>query len=303
MNQKMKDQETELILAYRKDKTNIELQEQILNRYKKFIWLCVHKLKQEMQTEEDLYQIGCAALFEAIDRFDCNSGYTLLTFAEHYITGYMKAYFDEMGSSFSVNRNVLFKTLQYRKKKEALEQKFGRPLTLEELQKFLKINVETIKAYQRILDCPVALDSPISNDTDSDLIGNFIESDEMTPQELLEQHEIRDVLLKYISHLPKKHQQVLKLRYALHSQTEERLIQNQIASLMHLSRTQVERIERQALTRLAQGLIHEGYSKEYPMGEDSIMEQEMKKEEEKHNDIDPKKKEKKNKVLEKARKK
>ena len=107
------------------------------------IWSIVKRFNGRGYDLEDLYQIGCMGFIKSIKRFDTNYDVKLSTYAVPYMIGEIKRYIRDDGP-IKVSRSIKELGMKIRElQKESINKK-GKELTIEELEKELKISKEDI---------------------------------------------------------------------------------------------------------------------------------------------------------------
>ena len=103
------------------------------------IWSIVKRFNGRGYDLEDLYQIGCMGFIKSIKRFDTNYDVKLSTYAVPYMIGEIKRYIRDDGP-IKVSRSIKELGMKIRElQKESINKK-GKELTIEELEKELKIS-------------------------------------------------------------------------------------------------------------------------------------------------------------------
>lgn len=129
-----------------------------------------------------------------------------------------------------------------------LVQKLGREPTDEEIAEQLSWPVTRVKQVKNVAREPISLETPIGEEEDSSL-GDFIEDKEVenpaiqTSYKLL-QEKLKDVL----STLPKREQEVLKMRFGLDDGYS--LTLEEVGLYFEVTRERIRQIEAKALRRL-----------------------------------------------------
>ena len=200
---------------------------------------------------EDIYQIGCMGLVEAIKNFDEKYNVKFSTYAVPMIIGEIKRFLRDDGM-IKVSRNVksLAKKLHF--DKEALTKKLNREPTVEELAQFSGMDKEEIL---------FALESSAS----MQYLYEVIHQDDGSPVLLIDklsENAIEDkniteklALKEALRNLDTKSRQIIVLRYFKDK------TQIQVAKMLGISQVQVSRIEKKVLQEMRKQL-DEGWTNE-----------------------------------------
>jgi RNA polymerase sigma-B factor len=183
---------------------------------------------------DDLVQVACIGLLNAIDRFDPEHGKKFTTFAAPTILGEIKRYFRDRGWSVHVPRDLQERALALSRHAERLSTELGRSPTVVELTDALGCTIEqaveaidAAKSYQlNSLDAPVAQD-----DDDRCALVDMLGSEDVA----FELAEDRQALASNWAQLPELERRVLGLRLA-HGLTQREISRQIGHSQMHVSR-------------------------------------------------------------------
>ena len=183
---------------------------------------------------DDLVQVACVGLLNAIDRFDPDQGKKFTTFAAPTILGEIKRYFRDKGWTIHVPRDVQERALALSRHAERLSVELRRSPTVVELADALQCTVgqavEAIDAgenYQL-----TSLDAPVARDNEdhyvlADMLGS--EDDGFGVA------EDRHALARSWAKLLPLERQVLGLRLG-HGLTQREISRQIGCSQMHVSR-------------------------------------------------------------------
>ncbi len=135
-----------------------------------------HWRHQCNESYDDLLQIGCLGLIQAIERFDVTRGLAFSSFAMPYIRGEIQHYLRDKSPTMRIPRR--WTTLQRQAKREiiALRQSLGRSPTEAEVREALQISEEDWREMQLALqnNLLLSLDAPIQAEEDSVSLGEIV---------------------------------------------------------------------------------------------------------------------------------
>ena len=185
---------------------------------------------------DDLFQIGCVGLVKAIDNFDISHGVMFSTYAVPMILGEIKRYLRD-NNQVRVSRSV--KDLAYKslKAKEELTNKFGREASIDEVSKYLNVDlVDVVNALDAIRS-PVSMYEVIYNDG-----GDVIYlCDQLEDKKDNYNWDQTIALNKALKLLKKREKDILIDRFIIGK------TQMEIASEIGISQAQVSRLEKNAI--------------------------------------------------------
>lgn len=124
---------------------------------------------------DDLIQLACEGLLNAIDRFDPERGSRFPSFATPTITGVIKRHFRDQGWALGVPRRMKDLSVSVRAATDTLSQRYGRPPSVEELASELDVTPEEVLEIAALGTAyrPDGLDTPLGEGAASlaDLVG------------------------------------------------------------------------------------------------------------------------------------
>ncbi len=193
---------------------------------------------------DDLVQVGYVGLIAAIDRFDPDKGVSFVTFAVPTITGEIKRYFRDQTWGLKAPRRLRELGLSLRKLREQLEQRLGRPPTIEEMAQAAGVNEERLlqamdldRVYQ-----PASLDAHLQDENGDEKSSFWDAIGQADPE--IHAIEERETVRRAVERLDQRQQAIIYARFF------EEASQAEVARRLGISQMHVSRLERQALSRL-----------------------------------------------------
>ncbi len=210
------------------------VRDELVDRFMPFARKLALRYIHSREPLEDLVQVACVGLLNAIERFDPDQGKKFTTFAAPTILGELKRYFRDKGWMVHVPRDLQERALSVNKHAERLSVELRRSATVTELANALDCTVEqAVEAITAAENYQLAsLDAPVAQDDDercalAEMLGSEDDGFEMAE----EQH----ALATSWAALSDIERQVLGLR--LGRGLTQREISRQIGySQMHVSR-------------------------------------------------------------------
>jgi RNA polymerase sigma-B factor len=193
---------------------------------------------------EDLVQVACVGLVNAVDRYDPARGRSFRSFAIPTILGELRRHFRDSGWSVRVPRRTQELALRCEQVTREMTARLSRPPRVTELAEYLHIShedalkgLEAGKAHFSIsLDAPIPDASP-----DAGVLGDTLGTED-------ERYALVDTRLHLadgIRRLPYQERRALTLRIS------HGLKQSEIASQLGCSQMQVSRLLKRAATKLS----------------------------------------------------
>lgn len=190
---------------------------------------------------DDLVSYGIFGLIDAIDKYDFGRGVKFDTYAQLRIRG---AIIDQLREIDWLPRSVRQKSKELEKAYYELESKFGRPATDEEMAESFGISVEEFhKKIQNITTYSiVSLDDLL--DQKREVTSSAEEKQIETPESVIENTEVKEILVDAINTLPEKEKKVVSLYYY------DELTYKEIGKLLNISESRVSQLHTKAIIRL-----------------------------------------------------
>jgi RNA polymerase sigma-B factor len=191
---------------------------------------------------EDLVQVACLGLVNAVERFDPTRGKRFTSFAVPTISGELRRYFRSTAWNLHVPRGMQENALATRNAAHRLTDRLGRAPRIGELAQETGLDTEAISEalYAYAVQTTSSLDRPVGAEGDTtlaDLVGAWDDG-----FELAERYADLGPLLRS---LPARERTVLFLRFA------RDMTQTEIAQQVGCSQMQVSRILRRVVAQLA----------------------------------------------------
>lgn len=211
------------------------------------IWSIVKRFNGRGYDLEDLYQIGCMGFIKSIKRFDTNYDVKLSTYAVPYMIGEIKRYIRDDGP-IKVSRGIKELGMKIRELQRENLSKKGRELTIEELEKELKISKEDIGLALEANKTVESIDSSFYTDNKDGNSINLIEKISSDKNE--EEHITNKLAIKQlIEGLDNREKEIILLRFYKDK------TQSQVAKILGITQVQVSRLERKILDNMKMKLI------------------------------------------------
>ncbi len=190
---------------------------------------------------DDLVSYGIFGLIDAIDKYDLSRGVKFDTYAQLRIRG---AIIDQLREIDWLPRSVRQKSKEIERAYYQLENKLGRPATDEEMADSFGLSIEDFqKKIQNITTYAiVSLDDLLEQKRE--VTSNEDDKQLETPESLVENTEVKEILVDAINILPEKEKKVVSLYYY------DELTYKEIGKLLSISESRVSQLHTKAIIRL-----------------------------------------------------
>jgi RNA polymerase sigma-B factor len=198
------------------------------------------------QSLDDLIQVACVGLINAVDRFDASRGVGFHSFAVPTILGELKRYHRDRGWSIRVPRRLQENALIVKNAVPILCQETGRSPTIAELSECTALSeeevLEAIEAQEAYAS--VSLDATFDGDGESSSLTERLAIDDAEMEFADEWVEIVAIMRQ----LPVRERRIVALRFFADR------TQSEIAAELGISQMHVSRLLRRALLSLREKL-------------------------------------------------
>jgi len=203
---------------------------------------------------DDLFQVACLGLVNAVDRFDSTRGIAFSSYAMPTILGELKRYFRDKTWSVRVPRDLQELGLGVERAGERLTARLGRPPTVDEVADAVGAAREAVLEAREALGAYHAgsLEESRSGRADDDALLSVLGCDE-DGYDRVEQRVLLDGMLR---RLTRRERDIVRLRFV------DDLTQTKIAEEVGLSQMQVSRVLRRSLDRLREFLIEDAAARD-----------------------------------------
>jgi RNA polymerase sigma-B factor len=223
----------ELLHTHNRDR-DLATRDELVDRFMPLARKLALRYIHSSEPLDDLIQVACVGLLNAIERFDPAHGKQFTTFATPTILGEIKRYFRDKGWTIHVPRDLQQRALAVSRHAERLSVELGRSATVVELADALDCTVEqTVEAIDAGENYQLtSLDAPVAQDDEdrcalADTLGREDDGYELA--------EARNSLVESWATLSDVERQVLGMRL-VHGLTQREISRRIGYSQMHISR-------------------------------------------------------------------
>lgn len=231
--------ERELFQKYYADR-DVEVRNQIVTRFIYLAEILSKKFVNRGVEIEDIYQVACVALINAVERFNISEDVKFISFATPTIIGEIKRYFRDKASVIRIPRRIYEVYQKVNQAREYLMHQLKRAPKIDEIAEYLNMKEEAI--LEIIESWNVyniqSFDQAAFDDDDLELHETIGAED--TTFEKINNH---DFLEKAMENFNQDEKQFIRLRFL------ENKTQKDIANHFHVSQMYISRLEKRTLEK------------------------------------------------------
>lgn len=229
---------------YFKDKTNKKTRDELIVQYIYLTRYVVGRVKVALPPTfsiEDISSYGVEGLIDAVEKYSPNKGARFETYALMRIRGNI---IDKIRSQDFLPRSARKKIKDVKEAQEALRQQLGRTPTSDEIGQVLGLEKEKVEQILAEDTTITSIYDKKGSSEDSMEVIDTIQDKRLTPQEEMEEKDVKKELEFALKRLPERERMIMVLYY------HENMTLKEIGEAIEISESRVCQLHAQAIMKL-----------------------------------------------------
>ncbi len=240
--------EEEVQLAQKIRQNDKSAQEKLIKANLRFVVSVAKQYQHQGLHLPDLINEGNIGLIKAAQRFDETRGFKFISYAVWWIRQSILQAIADQSRLVRLPLNQIGNVNRILKEAAALEQKFERPPSPQEVADVLNISVEKVKEAYKISSKHVSMDAPLIEDEDINLVDVIVSDSSPNTDHTLDSESLFVEIQRTLATFAPRERDVINLFFGIGC--KQPLTLDEIAIKFNLTRERVRQIKEKAIRKL-----------------------------------------------------
>ncbi|MBQ7729130.1 MAG: RNA polymerase sigma factor RpoD/SigA [Spirochaetales bacterium] len=234
-------------LAIRAKNGDAAARERLVNGNLRFVVSIAKQFQGRGLPLIDMISEGNIGLLTAIDKFEPEKGYHFISYAVWWIRQAILKAIGEKSRMIRLPMNKSADLIQILQAKSNLEKNGYDDASVEAIAAECGMDAQDVLEIMQIARDVSSLDAPVNSEEDTSF-GDFIESDEPRPEEVVMDEALKNSVRKILGTLSEKERGIITLRFGLDN--NKALSLKEVGEIYNLTKERIRQIEKKVLSNL-----------------------------------------------------
>lgn len=234
-------------LAIRAKNGDAAARERLVNGNLRFVVSIAKQFQGRGLPLIDLISEGNIGLLTAIDKFEPEKGYHFISYAVWWIRQAILKAIGEKSRMIRLPMNKSADLIQILQAKSNLEKNGYDDASVEAIAAECGMDAQDVLEIMQIARDVSSLDAPVNSEEDTSF-GDFLESDEPRPEEVVMDEALKNSVRKILGTLSEKERGIITLRFGLDN--NKALSLKEVGEIYNLTKERIRQIEKKVLSNL-----------------------------------------------------